>query len=223
MINRLQRSTVMLITRCQDLPFYLCTIKSWEYVNVRSAVSFRSLFGSAAKARCFGTKLSRNEGRVPNLLLVSMGWGIWGWLGRWLLAGLGAVIRWKNNCKTSRVLLAGSILPGMYRKSNAMSQCSILESHSAGDRKYVLKGVQQSAFNRLQKMYNDLNGCDHVRSVHDTIPKTSVFVHEYLTDNLLRLVQEDLPIADIKRILRDALHGLVALHEKDFVHTGNQS
>lgn len=69
-------------------------------------------------------------------------------------------------------------------------------------------------------MYHALNDCAYLRSLHDTIPETSLFVYEYLTDNLLGLVQKDLPVSTIKQILRDSLRGLAALHEKDIVHTG---
>lgn len=69
-------------------------------------------------------------------------------------------------------------------------------------------------------MYNNVDGCEHVRRIHDTLPETSLFVYKYSTDNLLGLVQEDLLVADIKRILRDTLRGLEGLHESDIVHTG---
>ena len=61
-----------------------------------------------------------------------------------------------------------------------------------------------------------------MRGLVDTAPNHSIFVFKYLKENLLGLVQKNLPIAITKRILKDALRGLVALHDKDIVHNGNQ-
>lgn len=47
-----------------------------------------------------------------------------------------------------------------------------------------------------------------------------MFVYNYFTDHLLGLAQKDLPIALTKRILKDTLRGLAALHDRNFVHTG---
>jgi hypothetical protein len=50
-----------------------------------------------------------------------------------------------------------------------------------------------------------------------------MFVYEYFADDLLSLVQKDLPIALTKRILKDTLRELTALHEQQIVHTGKFS
>jgi serine/threonine protein kinase len=47
-----------------------------------------------------------------------------------------------------------------------------------------------------------------------------MFVYRYLSDHLLSLAQEELPLTLVKRILKDALRGLAALHDRDIVHTG---
>lgn len=61
-----------------------------------------------------------------------------------------------------------------------------------------------------------------MRGLEDTAPDQSIFVFKYLKENLLGLVQKDLPIAVTKRILKDALRGLAALHDKDIVHNGSK-
>lgn len=69
-------------------------------------------------------------------------------------------------------------------------------------------------------MYRSLRSCPHLRVSCDTIPEQSTFVYKYLSDDLLSLAQKDLPLTLVKRILKDALRGLAALHDRDIVHTG---
>lgn len=47
-----------------------------------------------------------------------------------------------------------------------------------------------------------------------------MFVYKYFTDDLLSLVRKNLPIAHTKRILKDTLRGLAALHDHNIIHTG---
>ncbi|KAH9879169.1 hypothetical protein J1614_002606 [Plenodomus biglobosus] len=54
----------------------------------------------------------------------------------------------------------------------------------------------------------------------DACPDESLFVYRYLRDHLLSFVQNDVALPVTKRILRDALRGLAALHGKrGIVHT----
>lgn len=69
-------------------------------------------------------------------------------------------------------------------------------------------------------MYRSLRSCPHLRVSCDTISEQSTFVYKYLSDDLLSLTQKDLPLTLVKRILKDALRGLAALHDRDIVHTG---
>ncbi len=68
-----------------------------------------------------------------------------------------------------------------------------------------------------------MGSCPYVRGLKDTAPDESIFVFKYLKENLLGLVQKNLPIAITKGILKDALRGLAALHDKDIVHNGNKA
>ena len=47
-----------------------------------------------------------------------------------------------------------------------------------------------------------------------------MFVYGYFADDLLSFARQDLPVLFRKRILRDRLRGLAALHERNIVHTG---
>lgn len=49
-----------------------------------------------------------------------------------------------------------------------------------------------------------------------------MFVYEYFTDDLLSLAQKDLPLTVTKRILKDTLRGLAAMHDQNIVHTGKK-
>ena len=69
-------------------------------------------------------------------------------------------------------------------------------------------------------MYRGLRGCPYLRQLQDTVPEQSMFVYKYLTDNFLSLAQKDLPIALTKRVLKDTLRGIAALHDQNIVHTG---
>jgi serine/threonine protein kinase len=71
-------------------------------------------------------------------------------------------------------------------------------------------------------MYRSLRSCPYLRLSQDVILEQSTLVYVYFTDHLLNLAQKDLPLALTKRILKDTLRGLVALHDQNIVHTGRQ-
>ncbi|KAK4983981.1 hypothetical protein LTR50_006891 [Elasticomyces elasticus] len=90
---------------------------------------------------------------------------------------------------------------------------------TAENQKFILKDVPPSSFKYLQDMYHGLRSCPYLRLLEDTVPEHSMFVYRYFTDDLLSLAQKDLPIALTKRILKDTLRGLAALHDQNIVHT----
>ncbi|KAJ6179650.1 hypothetical protein N7519_010111 [Penicillium mononematosum] len=93
-------------------------------------------------------------------------------------------------------------------------------SFGADGHDFILKYIHTVNFEDLQVVNNRLRGnASHVRLAIDTIPNKSMFVFEHFTDHLLTLVQKDLPLMVIKRVLRDALAGLAELHDQDIVHT----
>lgn len=69
-------------------------------------------------------------------------------------------------------------------------------------------------------MYRGLHGSPNLRLLQDTVPEQSIFVYRHFTDDLLSLARKDLPINLTKRILKDTLRGLAALHDQNVVHTG---
>lgn len=47
-----------------------------------------------------------------------------------------------------------------------------------------------------------------------------MFIYRYLSDHLLSFAQEDPDLPILKRVLKDALRGIAAMHDQDIVHTG---
>jgi serine/threonine protein kinase len=91
-----------------------------------------------------------------------------------------------------------------------------------GNQKFVLKEIPRNNYEFCLEIYRKLGSCPYVRGLEDTAANHSIFVFKYLKENLLGLIQNNLPIATTKRILKDALRGLAALHDKDIVHNGIQ-
>lgn len=92
-----------------------------------------------------------------------------------------------------------------------------------GGEKFVLKEIPRNNYEFRLEIYERLGICPYVRGLEDAVLSHSIFVFKYLKENLLELVQKRIPIAVTKRILRDALRGLAALHDKDIVHNGNEA
>ncbi|KAK2749961.1 hypothetical protein FQN55_002678 [Onygenales sp. PD_40] len=88
---------------------------------------------------------------------------------------------------------------------------------NCGDEKFLLKDVAD--FNYLQEIYSKVSNCPHLRLPRDTIPSRSMYIYEFFTDDFLSLVSKvDLPPETTKRILKDALQGIAALHDQGIVH-----
>jgi len=68
-------------------------------------------------------------------------------------------------------------------------------------------------------MYKDLRDSPYLRVAVDSISEHSMFAYNYLRGDLPSFSQKDVPLPLTKRILRDTLHGIAALHDKGIVHT----
>ncbi|KAK2768557.1 hypothetical protein FQN54_000413 [Arachnomyces sp. PD_36] len=83
--------------------------------------------------------------------------------------------------------------------------------------KFILKDVPD--FQYLHDIYCKVDPCPHLRLPQDTIPDRSMYVYKFFTDDFLSLVaKRDLPASMTKRILKDALRGIAALHDQNIVH-----
>jgi tRNA A-37 threonylcarbamoyl transferase component Bud32 len=54
----------------------------------------------------------------------------------------------------------------------------------------------------------------------DTIPNQRIFVYEYLNDDFLSLVRNQIPVRARKEILKATLQGIADMHDRDIVHLG---
>ena len=68
-------------------------------------------------------------------------------------------------------------------------------------------------------MFDDLRSSPYLCVSNDACLEESVVVYKYLGDHLLSFVQIEVPLPITKRILRDTLRGIAALHDKGIVHT----
>ncbi|KAF1840662.1 kinase-like protein [Cucurbitaria berberidis CBS 394.84] len=92
---------------------------------------------------------------------------------------------------------------------------------SAGNQQYVLKSVPKTDFKYFEDMYSNLQKSPYIRVANDAILDQSMFAYRYFKDHLLFFVQKEDPVSLplMKRIIRDSLRGIAALHEKGIVHT----
>jgi serine/threonine protein kinase len=79
--------------------------------------------------------------------------------------------------------------------------------------------VPRNDFKYFEDMFSDLRRSPYIRVADDAIPDQSMFAYKYFKDHLLSFAQRDILLPLMKRILRDSLRGIAALHEKDIVHT----
>ncbi|KAL1640939.1 hypothetical protein SLS58_006555 [Diplodia intermedia] len=88
-----------------------------------------------------------------------------------------------------------------------------------GNQRYILKDIPESNFKYSQEMQDSLRECPNIRLFQDMVAEQPMFIYPYLSDDLLSLAREGLPLTTTKRILKDVLRGLDALHSQDIVHT----
>ncbi|EFQ98890.1 serine/threonine protein kinase [Nannizzia gypsea CBS 118893] len=107
------------------------------------------------------------------------------------------------------------IIEKVLQKKEVPGTCVYLAKD--GEQRFILKNTHD--FGYYRDIYRRLSTSPCLRLLHDTVPNQSIFIYEYLKDDLLTFARKDLPIVTTKRILRDALRGLEALHDQNIVHT----
>ncbi|KAI0017091.1 protein kinase-like domain-containing protein [Xylariomycetidae sp. FL0641] len=88
----------------------------------------------------------------------------------------------------------------------------------ADEKMFVLKSLLKTEYNYALPLQLGLGKSPYLRALRDTVPDQKMFVNEYMTDHLLNLAFKDLSLPAQKRILRDALRGLAALHSQNIAH-----
>ncbi|KAI1101339.1 kinase-like protein [Jackrogersella minutella] len=88
----------------------------------------------------------------------------------------------------------------------------------ANEKMFVLKSLFENEYNYALPLQLRFNHSPYLRALRDTVPEQKMFVNEYMTDHLLNFVFKDLPMSMQKRVLRDTLRGLSALHDQNIAH-----
>ncbi|KAI1385706.1 kinase-like protein [Hypoxylon trugodes] len=88
----------------------------------------------------------------------------------------------------------------------------------ANEKMFVLKSLFENEYNYALPLQLRFNHSPYLRALRDTVPDQKMFVNEYMTDHLLNFAFKDLPLSVQKRVLRDTLRGLAALHDQNIAH-----
>lgn len=71
-----------------------------------------------------------------------------------------------------------------------------------------------------QDLQKPLASCPNLRTVIDGLPGPELFIYPFLETDFLQFSQQNLTKATRKSVLKSALVGLAALHERNIIHTG---
>ncbi|KAF1347260.1 kinase-like protein [Lizonia empirigonia] len=90
---------------------------------------------------------------------------------------------------------------------------------SSGNDDFILKDIPQNIFSTFNENIRPrLPQTRHIRLPLDTIPDQRIFVYEYLDDDFLSLVRNQIPVRARKEILNATLQGIADMHDRDVVH-----
>ncbi|EGD85911.2 hypothetical protein H113_06887 [Trichophyton rubrum MR1459] len=86
-------------------------------------------------------------------------------------------------------------------------------------KKHISKNIYPTEFEYQWGLQAPLASCPGLRVAKDTVPEHLLFTYDFLTEDLLGLARKDgFSYTARKRILRDSLTGLAALHERGILH-----
>ncbi|PYH30779.1 kinase-like protein [Aspergillus neoniger CBS 115656] len=90
---------------------------------------------------------------------------------------------------------------------------------TTNNKQYIIKTNIPGDFQHQLNIQNQLSSCSNIRTFVNSVRETEVFIYPFLSGDLLRFSQRRMISHETrKRILRDALSGLVEMHERDMVH-----
>lgn len=85
----------------------------------------------------------------------------------------------------------------------------------------VVKTAPSKRLNNEAQTLHLFQGCPSIRQLVDQIENPESVVLEYMDDNILNILrQKQLLKVEAKRALRATMELLIALHDKNIVHTG---
>ncbi|KAL2177832.1 kinase-like domain-containing protein [Thermothelomyces heterothallicus CBS 202.75] len=84
----------------------------------------------------------------------------------------------------------------------------------------TVKAAPAKRLENEARMLRLFQGCDSIRQLVDEVKDPRSLVLEYMDDNVFNLLKTNhLPRAEAKRALKATVQALIALHEKNIVHT----
>lgn len=96
----------------------------------------------------------------------------------------------------------------------------MLTRTSAEGQSFVIKNMIPGEYEYQQDLQKSLASCPNLRTVVDGLPGPELFIYPFLETNFLQFSQKSLSVATRKGMLKSALAGLAALHEKNIAHNG---
>ena len=94
---------------------------------------------------------------------------------------------------------------------------------SADGQNFIVKNMIPGEYEYQQDLQKPLASCPNLRTVVDGLPGPELFIYQFLETDLLQFSQKKLTEATRRHILKSALLGLAALHERNIMHTGELS
>ncbi|EZF39065.1 serine/threonine protein kinase [Trichophyton rubrum D6] len=106
----------------------------------------------------------------------------------------------------------------LQRRTEPDLSCVYLATTQDG-KKHISKNIYPTEFEYQWGLQAPLASCPGLRVAKDTVPEHLLFTYDFLTEDLLGLARKDgFSYTARKRILRDSLTGLAALHERGILH-----
>ncbi|KZF25497.1 kinase-like protein [Xylona heveae TC161] len=88
----------------------------------------------------------------------------------------------------------------------------------AEGRDYVIKNINPGDFQYQLDFQRSLSSCSNVRTVIDSIREHKLLIYPFFREDLLQFVLKGPPEATRRGILREALRGLIELHDRHIAH-----
>jgi len=97
---------------------------------------------------------------------------------------------------------------------------SVLTITSAEGQNFVVKNMIPGEYKYQQDLQKPLSSFPNLRTVIDGVPGPELFIYPFLQTDLLQFAQKNLTGTTRKSMLKSALTGLAAMHDRNIIHTG---
>ena len=107
-----------------------------------------------------------------------------------------------------------------YDPKLTISNNALMIFKSAKGRNYIVKNMIPGKYKYQQALQKPLASCPNLRTVIDGLPGPELFIYPFLQTDLLQFCKVNSTETTRKSILKQALVGLSALHNRNIIHTG---